>query len=84
MSGNGISGVISNLLAGTTMGGAAIASMTGTETLTNKTLTAPQINDTSSDHQYILGVSELASDRTITLPLLAGNDRLMRSVVLMQ
>lgn len=33
-----------------------------------------QINDTSSDHQYILGVSELTADRTITLPLLTGND----------
>jgi hypothetical protein len=45
-----------------------------TQTLSNKTLTAPQINDTSSDHQYIVGVSELAADRTITLPLLTGND----------
>lgn len=53
--------------------------LTGTQTLTNKTLTSPvlttpQINDTSADHQYILGVSELAADRTITLPLLTGND----------
>ncbi len=46
----------------------------GVQTLSNKTLTLPQINDTSADHQYILGVSELAADRTITLPLLAGND----------
>lgn len=55
-----------------------------TQTLTNKTLTAPaitngvltapQINDTSADHQYIFGVSELAADRTVTLPLLGGND----------
>jgi len=37
-------------------------------------LTTPQINDTSSDHQYIFAVSELAADRTVTLPLLAGND----------
>lgn len=49
------------------------------QTLTNKTLTSPvmttpQINDTSADHQYIFAVSELAADRTITLPLLAGND----------
>ena len=50
-----------------------------TDTLTNKTLTSPvlttpQINDTSSDHQYIFAASELAADRTITLPLLTGND----------
>jgi hypothetical protein len=37
-------------------------------------LTLPQINDTSSDHQYIFAVSELAADRTVTLPLLTGND----------
>ena len=41
---------------------------------TSAKLTTPQINDTSSDHQYIFGVSELAADRTITLPLLTGND----------
>ena len=45
-----------------------------TDILTNKTLTAPQINDTSSNHQYIFGVSELSDDRTVTLPLLTGND----------
>ena len=33
-----------------------------------------QIEDTSANHQYIVGVSELAADRTITLPLLTGND----------
>lgn len=33
-----------------------------------------QINDTSSDHQYVLAVSELAADRTVTLPILTGND----------
>lgn len=36
--------------------------------------TLPQINDTSSDHQYVFGVSELTADRTVTLPLLTGND----------
>ena len=50
-----------------------------TDTLTNKTLTSPvlttpQINDTSSDHQYVFAASELAADRTVTLPLLTGND----------
>ena len=37
-------------------------------------LTTPQINDTSSDHQYVFAVNELTADRTITLPLLASND----------
>jgi hypothetical protein len=50
-----------------------------TQTLTNKTLTSPvlttpQINDTSLDHQYIFAGSELTADRTVTLPLLTGND----------
>ena len=50
-----------------------------TDTLTNKTLTSPvlttpQINDTSSDHQYVFAASALAADRTVTLPLLTGND----------
>lgn len=49
------------------------------QTLTHKTLTSPvfttpQINDTSANHQYILAVNELTADRTITLPLLTGND----------
>jgi len=30
--------------------------------------------DTSGDHSYLFAVSELAADRTITLPLLTGND----------
>lgn len=58
--------------------------LNSTQTLTNKTLTSAQINspflrsvqidDTSNDHQYIVGVSELTADRTITLPLLIDND----------
>jgi hypothetical protein len=44
------------------------------QTLSNKTLTAPQVNDTSADHQYIFGVSELVANRTVTLPLLISND----------
>ena len=56
-----------------------LASVTATQTLTNKTLTsavltAPQINDTSADHKYIVAPSELSADRTITLPLLTGAD----------
>lgn len=50
-----------------------------TDTLSNKSLTAPvitlpQINDTSSDHQYVFAVNELIADRTVTLPLLTGDD----------
>jgi hypothetical protein len=37
-------------------------------------MTTPQINDTTADHQYVLAVNELAADRTVTLPLLTGND----------
>src|SRR4249919_99831 len=56
--------------------------LTGNQTLTNKTLTSPvfttpQLNDASADHQYIFVVSELAADRTVTWPLLAGNDTLV-------
>jgi len=51
-----------------------IALLAATQTLSNKTLTLPEINDTSSDHTYIFAVSELAANRTITLPLLTTND----------
>lgn len=33
-----------------------------------------EIQDTSADHQYVLAVSELTADRTITLPLLTASD----------
>ena len=33
-----------------------------------------KIADPTRDHEYTVAVSELAADRTITLPLLAGND----------
>ena len=56
-----------------------IAGDTVTQTLSNKTLTSPvlttpQINDTSADHQFVFAVTELAADRTVTLPQLTGND----------
>ena len=51
---------------------APLASPTFTGTIIlPKTL---EIQDTSADHQYVLAVSELAADRTVTLPLLTGND----------
>lgn len=61
-----------------------IVGTSDTQTLTNKTLTSPtitspvlttpQINDTSANHQYVFAVSELAADRTVTMPLLTADD----------
>ena len=51
-----------------------IVGTTDTQVLAAKVLTLPQINDTSADHQYVFAVSELIADRTVTLPLLTGND----------
>lgn len=74
---------VANLNAATVGGKSApsgnIVGLSDTQTLTNKTLTSPvlttpQINDTSANHQYVFAVSELAADRTVTLPLLDGND----------
>jgi len=74
---------VANLNAATVGGKSApsgtIVGTSDTQTLTNKTLTSPvlttpQINDTSANHQYVFAVSELAADRTVTLPLLGGND----------
>ena len=74
---------VANLNAATVGGKSApsgnIVGLSDTQTLTNKTLTSPvlttpQINDTSANHQYVFAVSELAADRTVTLPLLGGND----------
>lgn len=46
---------------------------TGTVTLPKTT----EIQDTSADHQYVLAVSELTADRTVTLPLLTAADEFM-------
>lgn len=59
--------------------GIEVVTISGTQTLTNKTLTSPvlttpQINDTSADHQYVFAVNELSADRTVTLPLLTSGD----------
>jgi hypothetical protein len=55
-----------------TLGAAPTASPTFTGTVILPK--AIEIQDTSADHQYVLAVSELTADRTVTLPLLAGND----------
>lgn len=65
LSATDVQAAIDEIIAGATFLGA---------TLTSPVLTTPQINDTSADHQYIFAVSELAADRTVTLPLLTGND----------
>ena len=49
------------------------ATFGGTVTLPKTT----EVNDTTGDHQYVLEVSELTADRTVTLPLLTGNDTFM-------
>jgi hypothetical protein len=48
----------------------ASPTFTGTVTLPKTT----EIQDTTGDHQYVLAVSELTADRTVTLPLLTGAD----------
>ena len=64
-----------SVLNATTLGsGVTASSLTSVGVLASPVLTTPQINDTSADHQYVFAVSELTSDRTVTLPLLTGND----------
>ena len=56
---------------------AAMTDESGTDALlfaSGPVMSVPQINDSSEDHQYVFAVSELAADRTVTLPLLTGND----------
>ena len=74
-----VSNLNADLLDGQHAPSGTIVGTSDSQTLTNKTLTSPlmttpQINDTSANHQYVFGVSELAADRTVTLPLLTGND----------
>ena len=54
--------------------GDAIAQTLVNKTLTSPVLTTPQINDSATDHQYIFAAGNLAADRTVTLPVLTGND----------
>jgi hypothetical protein len=51
-----------------------IATETHVQSLSNKTLILPKILDSGADHNYVFAVSELAADRTITLPLLGASD----------
>ena len=61
-----------------------IVTTTGTQTLTNKRLSASTIdgstfsnfslNDADSSHQYIIATSNLTTDRTATLPALTSDD----------
>ena len=74
-----VSNLNADLLDGKHAPAGDIIGTSDTQTMTNKTLTSPtlttpQINDTSANHQYVFAVSELASDRTVTLPLLTAND----------
>ena len=43
--------------------GDAVAQTLSGKTLVSPILTTPQINDSASDHQYILAVGNLAADR---------------------
>jgi hypothetical protein len=70
-----------NIGTGGTLGTGAYATIANYATLANPTFTgtvilpkAIEIQDTSADHQYVLAVSELTADRTITLPLLTAAD----------
>ncbi len=63
-----------SLTSPTITGPTITGTVSGGAIYTSPVLTTPQINDTSADHQYIVAVSELAADRTVTLPQLTGND----------
>tara|TARA_Y100000310_G_scaffold343762_1_gene452904 strand:- start:528 stop:1970 length:1443 start_codon:yes stop_codon:yes gene_type:complete len=62
-------------IAGTTLASNVVStSITSVGILASPVLTTPQINDASLDHQFIFAGAELTADRTVTLPILAGND----------
>lgn len=63
------------------LGTGAYATIANYATLASPTFTgtvilpkAIEIQDTTGDHQYVLAVSELTADRTVTLPLLTAAD----------
>ncbi len=73
--GTDVVNAITALPSGTTVGDVTVVDLSSVQTLVNKIFTVPlKINDTSADHTYTFAVSELAADRTVTLPLLTGND----------
>ena len=79
---NGTDVLTATQVLGKSIGGVSagdIVSIDDSQTLTNKTLitptlTTPKINDASSTNTYNFAASELAANRTVTLPLLTGND----------
>lgn len=48
--------------------------LTGTQTLSNKTLIAPKIADASNTNTYNVAGGELAANRTVSLPVLTADD----------
>jgi hypothetical protein len=79
---NGTDVLTSTQVFGKSIGGVLtgdIVSIDATQTLTNKTLTSavlttPQINNPALTFQYLVAGSAIVADRTVTLPLLIGND----------
>lgn len=65
-SGGGTPSLATTLPSGLTVPGVLLTS--------TPTLYTPRIIDSGLDHYYNIAVNDLAADRTITLPLLAGND----------
>lgn len=52
----------------------SVVTLTNTQTISNKTLTTPKINDLSNNNTYNIVPSELPANVVITLPVLSQND----------